>query len=83
MKDKTPSPAGREAQPWHPADDKPRRKGAPLGTHSLTGSGASVGMPPKAEDAERSIPDPAAPEDDIDPLLEPRAGGGNGPLGPR
>jgi len=74
----------RDAQPWHEADEKPAgkpRDNAPLGTHSLTGGGASVGMPPKAEDAERSVPDPAAPEPD--PLAEPRAGGGNGPLGRR
>jgi hypothetical protein len=74
-----------EAQPWHEADEKaakPRKGHAPVGTHSLTGTGATVGMPPRAEDAERSVPDPAKPE--LEPLAEPRAGSaGNGPLGPR
>lgn len=69
-------------QPWHEADEKPAagRKGAPLGTHSLTGGGATVGMPPKGQDAERSVPDPATEEPD--PLAEPRTGGG-GLLGPK
>ena len=77
-------------EPWHAADEKPLNKphrGAPLGTHSLTGGGVSVGMPPKADDvapgdgiAERG--DPAAERgedrgpqlDKPDPLAEPRAG---------
>jgi hypothetical protein len=82
MNEHDPSP---EPQPWHEADEKTAkaRKGhAPIGTHSLTGGGASVGMPPKSEDAQRSVPDPADPP--LDPLAEPRAGStGNGPLGPR
>lgn len=74
----------REPQPWHEADEKPAKpkKGhAPVGTHSLTGGGASVGMPPRAEDAERSVPDPV--DSGLDALAEPRAGSaGKGPLGP-
>jgi hypothetical protein len=40
----------REAQPWHAADEQPQppqsgRRGAPLGTHSLTGGGVNVGIP--------------------------------------
>ena len=44
MKDR----ASTEAQPWHPADEKPStstRKGAPIGTHSLTGRGAEESDP--------------------------------------
>ena len=69
-------------QPWHEADEKPAAasKGGPLGTHSLTGTGSTVGMPPNGKDAERSIPDPAGEEPD--PLAEPRAGGGD-VLGPK
>lgn len=59
----TPRDGAREAQPWHAADEKPaareRGGGAPIGTHSLTGGGADVGMPPGAEEP--------------DPLAEPRA----------
>lgn len=71
-----------EAEPWHAADEKPRKGGgAPLGTHSLTGGGAGVGMPtpPKAEsEAERSSPREMPPgAEEPDPLAEPRAGGGN------
>lgn len=78
-----------EAQPWHAADEKPaakRRGGGPVGTHSLTGSGANVGMPspPRADEgAERSTPrdqPPAAQEPD--PLAEPRASVGE-ILGPK
>ena len=72
-------------QPWHEADEKPAAKRgghAPIGTHSLTGGGAEVGMPARTEDAERSVPDvPAAAEPD--PLQEPRAGVGRGILGPK
>lgn len=70
----------RDAQPWHAADEKaaPReRGGAPIGTHSLTGGGAGVGMPqsPKAHDgAERSRPREMPPgAEEPDPLAEPRA----------
>jgi hypothetical protein len=74
-----------EPQPWHEADEKPAAKPrghAPIGTHSLTGGGAEVGMPPRAEDAERSVPDvPGAEEPD--PLKEPRADVGRGILGPK
>jgi hypothetical protein len=72
----------RAAQPWHAADEQPRppqsgQRGAPLGTHSLTGGGANVGIPssPHADaTAERSNPrdmPPGAAEPD--PLAEPRA----------
>jgi hypothetical protein len=71
----------REPQPWHAADEKPKGgtegRRAPIGTHSLTGGGAEVGMPaaPQAADGapERSrqqSPDAAARPD---PLAEPRA----------
>jgi hypothetical protein len=75
------APQDKAAQPWHPADEKPRGKhgnGAPIGTHSLTGSSANVGMPPKAKDAERGVPvdqPPGGPG--VDPLAEPRAQGGD------
>jgi hypothetical protein len=83
MKDR----ASTEAQPWHPADEKPAtstRKGAPIGTHSFTGRGPEVGVPsPQAkEEAERSSPDAPGAEEP-DPLAEPRTGGGSGLLGPR
>ncbi|HYE39624.1 MAG TPA: hypothetical protein VEB23_06820 [Ramlibacter sp.] len=70
-------------QPWHPADEKPKaaRGNAPLGTHSLTGSGSTVGMPPRTEDAERSTP-PAPEGQQPDPLAEPRANT-PGVLGPK
>lgn len=48
-------------QPWHPADEKPRadgKGGAPLGTHSLTGGNATVGLPPTAADPEIERSDP-------------------------
>lgn len=78
-----------EAQPWHAADEKPapkRPSGGPVGTHSLTGGGANVGMPspPRAEqEPERSTPrdqPPGAAEPD--PLAEPRANAGE-ILGPK
>jgi hypothetical protein len=77
-----------EAQPWHADDEKPAPKahrGAPIGTHSLTGGGANVGMPAAKEDVtpERSAPrdePPGTPEPD--PLAEPRANT-PGMLGPR
>lgn len=71
-----------EAQPWHPADEKPKspkavRGGAPIGTHSLTGAGSDVGIPasPKGgQGAERSRPsDKPRSAEEPDPLLEPRA----------
>jgi len=70
----------REPQPWHEADE-PRagreRRAGPIGTHSLTGGGASVGMParPRADDgAERSSPREMPPgAQEPDPLAEPRA----------
>lgn len=76
-----PQDSAREAQPWHAADEKPtspkRGGGAPVGTHSLTGGGASVGMPqsPRAGDgAERSSPREVPPgAEEPDPLAEPRA----------
>lgn len=76
----TPREAEREPQPWHAADEKPAsrgRGGAPIGTHSLTGGGAGVGMPmsPQADDgAERSSPRDMPPgAEEPDPLAEPRA----------
>jgi hypothetical protein len=76
-------------QPWHAADEKPgtdRKGGAPIGTHSLTGGGATVGIPtpgPEAADKpERSRPRDAAEPERVDPLLEPRAQYG-GLLGPK
>jgi len=42
----------REPQPWHAADEHPAQGstggGAPIGTHSLTGGGANVGMPERS-----------------------------------
>lgn len=71
--DKTP----REPKPWHAADEKRSTKGgAPVGTHSLTGDGANVGMPakPAAEGkAERSTPTEQGHAAEPDPLAEPRA----------
>jgi hypothetical protein len=76
------APAG--AQPWHAADEKKpnaANRGAPIGTHSLTGGGAAVGMPqkPAADDAaERSAPRDEAPgAEEPDITLEPRAGRGD------
>lgn len=67
----------REPQPWHAADEKrPAKGGAPLGTHSLTGGGANVGMParPAAEEKpERSEPAGQGHAAEPDPLAEPRA----------
>jgi len=82
--DRADRPDAKEAQPWHAADEKPKDRGAsaPIGTHSLTGGGANVGMPNAKEGvdasrnagAERSelpsdVDAPAQP----DPLAEPRA----------
>jgi hypothetical protein len=71
----------REPQPWHAADEKPASRqhggGAPIGTHSLTGGGAGVGMPqsPQADEGvERSNPREMPPgAEEPDPLAEPRA----------
>lgn len=67
----------REPQPWHAADEQRRRgRGAPVGTHSLTGGGGDVGMParPTAErGVERSEPRDAPKEQWPDPMAEPRA----------
>jgi hypothetical protein len=76
-----------QPQPWHAADEKPvirARKGAPIGTHSLTETGIEVGVPsPQAVGkAQRSKPD-APGAQAPDPLAEPRAASGNGLLGPR
>lgn len=85
MNDSKPKHEPREAEPWHAADEKrptPRKGGAPIGTHSLTGGGASVGMPaaPKAEqgEAQRSSrrEDTPGAEEPV-PLAEPRATGGD------
>lgn len=77
-KDQQPARDRRDAgaQPWHPADDPPQQKNpghAPIGTHSLTGGGAAVGMPqsPKSEARPERSPPPGQAEPD--PLLEPRA----------
>lgn len=67
----------RQPQPWHAADEKRTAKaGAPVGTHSLTGGGANVGMParPAADDrVERSTPSGQGHAAEPDPLAEPRA----------
>lgn len=68
----------REPQPWHAADEKqpPAGGGAPVGTHSLTGGGATVGMParPAAEGkVERSEAAGQGHAAEPDPLAEPRA----------
>jgi hypothetical protein len=84
-------PDEREAQPWHAADEKPaaskRRRGAPIGTHSLTGDPATVGIAapaPDKEKAERSNPrDTPSAAEKPDPLAEPRANVGDGLLGPK
>jgi hypothetical protein len=74
--------------PRHEADEKPsagKHGGVPIGTHSLTGSGSAVGMPPRAKEPERdkgSAPDAPAAEEP-DPLAEPRANTGRGILGPK
>lgn len=70
-------------QPWHEADETPkaRKGGAPLGTHSLTGGGPAVGLPPRPADAEKGAPD-ASGGQEPDPLAEPRANA-PGLLGPR
>lgn len=74
-------PGSREAQPWHEADEKSAKdsKGAtPIGTHSLTGGGAQVGMPNAKESVERGAergngrPDVDRPAEP-DPMAEPRA----------
>jgi hypothetical protein len=68
----------REAEPWHAADEKRPSGKAPIGTHSLTGGGANVGMPAKpsadagAERSSERTPDADAPAKP-DPLAEPRA----------
>jgi hypothetical protein len=77
----------REPQPWHADDEAHDRKkdkptGVPIGTHSLTGGGASVGLPDapmsKEHEPERSEPREAPPgAEEPDPLMEPRAGGGD------
>ena len=66
-------------QPWHEADEKPqdkaRSRGAPIGTHSLTGGGAAVGMPTAGkEDVERGNHSEGPPgAEEPDPMAEPRA----------
>lgn len=74
-----------EPQPWHAADEKPAAKkrpgGAPIGTHSLTGDPANVGIPSSPDahkDAERSTPREMPPgAEEPDPLAEPRANTGD------
>jgi hypothetical protein len=81
----------RKAQPWHAADEKPDaskpKRGSTIGTHSLTGDPASVGIPsasPDEKEAERSSPrDLPAAAEQPDPLAEPRANVGEGLLGPK
>ena len=71
--------ARRDAQPWHPADEKrsdAQKKSGPIGTHSFTGGGAEVGQPPRAADADAERGEPRAEADrarEPDPLAEPRA----------
>lgn len=72
----------RKPEPWHEADEKPaagQRKSGPIGTHSLTGGSAEVGLPPTEKDVERGD---RRDEPDPDPLAEPRATGGGLP-GPK
>ena len=81
--DRSGRPDAREAQPWHAADekrrpDKPEAKpnAAPIGTHSLTGGGAEVGMPTPPEGnagAERGNRPSEVEPQEPDPLAEPRA----------
>jgi hypothetical protein len=71
-------PGSKEAEPWHPADEKrAKANSSPIGTHSLTGGGAEVGMPAKPEanaGAERGErPSDAESPAQPDPLAEPRA----------
>lgn len=77
----------RTPEPWHAADEKRSpgaRKGggAPIGTHSLTGAGATVGMPASPK-AARGEPERGDRRDDAPgaeepvPLAEPRATGGD------
>lgn len=66
-----------QAQPWHAADEKKPAAGhGPVGTHSLTGGNAEVGLPPDTHDAdevEDSRHERLSPgEPDL--LKEPRAG---------
>ena len=75
-------------QPWHAADEKPASatkepRGTPIGTHSLTGGGAAVGIPAPAKDAEAGDPARRPAASEPDPLAEPRAGSGSGILGPK
>lgn len=69
----------KKPQPWHEADEKPEdkagRRGAPIGTHSLTGGGAAVGMPTAGErEVERGDHREGPPgAEEPDPMLEPRA----------
>lgn len=45
-------------------DGKPtkgKHGGVPMGTHSLTGGGSAVGMPPRGKEAERGEPAPDLP----------------------
>lgn len=69
-------------QPWHAADEQPvrRRRGGPIGTHSLTGGGSDVGLPEPQEQApaERGDPLQRGPQAaEPDPLAEPRANTGD------
>jgi hypothetical protein len=77
----------RKAEPWHEADDKSAKKqhpkGAPVGTHSLTGDGAAVGMPTPEPGAERGKDSDKRDIAEPDPLAEPRANTGSGILGPK
>ena len=86
MNDKDDRPGAREAQPWHAADekrrpDKPeaRPNAAPIGTHSLTGGGAEVGMPAKPArpegnaGAERGNRPSEVEAEEPGPMAEPRA----------
>lgn len=77
---KEPKDSAPRAEPWHEADEKPatKRRG-PIGTHSLTGGNAEVGLPPGAKAADE-IDDgveerPGSEEPDL--LAEPRAGRGD------
>ena len=64
-------------QPWHAADEKkPVAQHGPIGTHSLTGGNAEVGLPPgeKAADEVDDGGDERLDRGEPDLVKEPRAG---------
>jgi len=80
MKDSQPDP--RPESQEKPSTGK--HGGVPIGTHSLTGSGATVGMPPRAKETGRgegSAPETPAAQEPAAP--EPRVEDRGGILGPK